>query len=473
MATIGSLFSGIGGLDLGISQALREEGRRVSVSWFCDQDVFARQVMKAHHPKAISYDNLYSIATPYRPQFRGYPKKVSIITAGFPCKNISIARLKSGASIEGIQGNQSGLIIPSMALFRKLKPEWIVLENVSGVIVDSNMRYIVFSLVRMGYSVSWAAVPAGVLDAAHLRDRIFILAKRIRGYATQMPDFPVFSPDIYEEVRQSEGRFWKQTPPGLPRLLPEGTVHSPYVAPFTDQKIRLRCALNALGNAVSPPCAKVVGLTLIRGANRPEYPISGPVAKLSRKTWKSPSPRVGPAMLPLDLIKSDQRWPRAGYVTKGPQGVVGVALPEPGPIWAFEAGRKRNVFRPHRMNSPEERQWLATEGRDPRWPTPVAMLANRKPRDPTSPGFARSCEVYRDSLTDVVQQEEGLGLYSTGEGRTLNPEWVEWLMGFPPGWTWIRPNSNTGCTTPGPTRLGSQPRLAPGENPQLTMFARE
>jgi len=468
MTTIGSMFSGIGGLDLGISMALKEEGHRVKVSWFCDQDVFARQVMSFHHPSAKAYENIYEISTPYRSQFKKYPSKVNIITAGFPCKNISIARLRSGANVEGIKGNQSGLIIPSMLLFRRLKPDFIVLENVRGVLVDANMRYIVLTLARLGYAVSWAAVPAGMLDASHLRDRVFIIAKKVSS-SFQLPDFPVFSADIVNEVKSQIGPIWKKTPEGMSRLLPVGAIPDAYRHPFTEQKVRFRCELNALGNAVAPPSAKVVGLTMLRGPNRPEYPSGGPFVKKSGNSWKSPPESIGVAALNIDAIEPHQSWPRAGYacVVKGEVLVVG--LSEPAPVWGMVDGKKRNKFRPYKMNSAEEDEWLERTGKDPRWPTPVAMLSNKKPRDPSTPGFATSCEVYRDSLSDSVQVEE----FSPGSpARILNPEWVSWMMGFPPGWLDIPPVP-TGCTTPGGRGIGIQPKYSLIENPQTTLFARE
>jgi DNA (cytosine-5)-methyltransferase 1 len=466
--SIGSLFSGIGGLDLGIMEAMEDHDIESRVSWFCDQDVYARQVMKFHHPRAAEYSNLYNIATPYRPQFIRYPTKVDVITAGFPCKNISIARLRSASSVEGIQGNQSGLIIPAMNLFKKLKPKHIVLENVRGVLVDSNMRYIVFTLLNLGYAVSWSAIPAGVLNATHLRDRIFILATRV-GDTSYMPDFPVFSSDIVQEVKDEEGELWKATPEGLNRLIPEGVVSNLYRGTQTQQKVKIRCALNALGNAVAPPCAKVVGLTMLRGPNRPEYPYEARAAKLSGKSWKSPS--EAPAPLLTDGIEKEQSWPRCGYAVKIQGEVLTVALPEAAPLRAMVEGSRKNVYRPYKMYSDEEAAWLERTGKDPRWPTPVAMLSVRPPKNPDDPGFVNYCSTYRDSLADAVQLEEDLGPYATGEGRFLNPAWVEWMMGFPSGWLDI-PNGNTGCTLPGAQRLGIQPKYKLTDNPQLSMFPR-
>ena len=64
------------------------------------------------------------------------------------------------------------------------------------------------------------------------------------------------------------------------------------------------------------------------------------------------------------------------------------------------------------------------------WPTPAA-------RDGTQRGYTPACTTKRQEAGHSVQLPERLSLEERGP---LNPTWVEWLMGFPTGWTDLEPS---------------------------------
>ena len=78
----------------------------------------------------------------------------------------------------------------------------------------------------------------------------------------------------------------------------------------------------------------------------------------------------------------------------------------------------------------KDRPSLDTMARKGLWPTPAA-------RDGTQHGYTPACTTRRQKEGHSVQLPERLSLEERGP---LNPAWVEWLMGFPIGWTDLEPS---------------------------------
>ncbi|BAL01387.1 putative methyltransferase [Oscillibacter valericigenes Sjm18-20] len=163
--TIAGFFAGIGGIEEGF----HKEG--ASSVFFCEKDERARTVLQSHFPGVpIAGDIQDVISIP----------KVDIITAGFPCQDLSQAGLK-----KGIGGTQSGLV---QHLFRIIdsieksaRPEWIVIENVSYMIsLDSGnaIKYLTGELERLGYSWGYRIVDARAFGVPQRRLRLLLVAAR-------------------------------------------------------------------------------------------------------------------------------------------------------------------------------------------------------------------------------------------------------------------------------------------------------
>ena len=91
MIKLGSLFSGIGGIELGFER----EG--FETVWCIERDSYAQQILRKRFPNAIIYDDVTTI------DFTTVPK-VDILTGGFPCQDISNAGKRVG-----ITGSRSSL----------------------------------------------------------------------------------------------------------------------------------------------------------------------------------------------------------------------------------------------------------------------------------------------------------------------------------------------------------------------------
>ena len=114
--TFGSLFAGIGGLDLGFERAGLE------CKWQVEINAYAQKVLAKHWPNVRRHDDV-----------RTWPKRdtehVDVVAGGFPCQDISYAG--KGA---GLQGERSGLFFEAVRVFREVGPRFIVLENVAALL---------------------------------------------------------------------------------------------------------------------------------------------------------------------------------------------------------------------------------------------------------------------------------------------------------------------------------------------------
>ena len=154
---IGSLFSGIGGIELGF------EKQGFKTLWFIENDLYAREIIRKRFPKADIYDDVTQI------DFKTIPK-IDILTGGFPCQDISNAGKRAG-----IEGRRSSLWKYYLEAIRILRPRYALIENVSALL-NRGFDVILADLAEVGYDAEWHCVPASAVGALHRRDRIFILA---------------------------------------------------------------------------------------------------------------------------------------------------------------------------------------------------------------------------------------------------------------------------------------------------------
>ena len=157
---IGSLFSGIGGLDLGLERA----GLGHTV-WQVEVDPACRAVLREHWPEAQRFDDVTRVG-----QGRVELPGCDVLAAGFPCQDLSVAG--RGA---GLGGARSGLFFEVVRLVRDLQPDLLVLENVSGLLVRG-LDVVLGELADGGLDAAWSSLRAADVGAPHLRERIFIVA---------------------------------------------------------------------------------------------------------------------------------------------------------------------------------------------------------------------------------------------------------------------------------------------------------
>src|SRR6185503_10467180 len=114
--TMGSLFAGIGGFDLGFTRA------GFDVSWQVEIDPWCRKVLAKHFPDAERFEDVRTVG-------RHNLRPVDVICGGFPCQDISVAGRKAG-----ITGDRSGLWSEQFRVIRELRPKVALIENVAALV---------------------------------------------------------------------------------------------------------------------------------------------------------------------------------------------------------------------------------------------------------------------------------------------------------------------------------------------------
>ena len=169
--TVGSLFSGAGLMDWGLTLAGFDH------AWFCESDPFCRRVLERRWPGVPIYEDVRSLVA---------PERVDLLAGGFPCQDVSVAGRRTG-----ISGPRSGLWTHFARLIGELRPSYVFVENVPGLLVRG-MGTVLGDLASLGYDAEWDCLPAAAFGAPHLRARIFILAYPDRGLSLG-PDDTVFA----------------------------------------------------------------------------------------------------------------------------------------------------------------------------------------------------------------------------------------------------------------------------------------
>ena len=131
---IGSLFAGIGGLELGLEWA--GLGKTI---WQVENEPFARAVLAHHWPLAERFDDVRAVG-------KANLAPVGLICGGFPCQDVSTAG--KGA---GLAGERSGLWREFARVVGELRPAWVVVENVAGG-ARRWLDAVVLELERLGYA---------------------------------------------------------------------------------------------------------------------------------------------------------------------------------------------------------------------------------------------------------------------------------------------------------------------------------
>ena len=155
---VGSLFSGIGGLELGLERAA------MRLAWQAEYDKQARRVLARHWPNVPRHEDVHDVRD---------SAAVDLICGGFPCQDYSVAGKRGG-----LVGDRGALWWAMHRIAAQYRPTWLVGENVPGLLSSNggaDFRTIVASLVQLGYGVTWATLDSQYFGVAQRRRRLFIV----------------------------------------------------------------------------------------------------------------------------------------------------------------------------------------------------------------------------------------------------------------------------------------------------------
>ena len=290
---LASLFSGIGGFELGFEEA----GFRTVFQ--CEIDDFCRTILKKHWPAVPKTEDIRLLLGADIPL-------ADVWTAGFPCQDVSLARMGPRA---GINGRQSALFFEFARLVGEGRPRVFVLENVSGLLSSHGGRdfgIVLSTLAELGYALEWRVLNSRYFGVSQSRPRIYIVGvdrdrrgpaailfeperrsrhvktgrplgshtlspfKEVLGHPSEKgPVTPAIAYCLYAESARHTGTDWSRNYVSYPsrglvrRLTPreaEGVMAFPEDWTMPDDTRSTSQDLDtpryhALGNAVTPPVA--------------------------------------------------------------------------------------------------------------------------------------------------------------------------------------------------------------------------
>lgn len=155
-----SLFSGIGGLELGLEWAGMTTVGQVEIDPYC------RQVLAKHWPEVPRHDDVNTAPQWWTSQPR---PRVDIVCGGFPCQGHSVAGKQRGTADER-WGWPAYLNV-----IQALSPPLVLIENVPNL-TRTGLLDVLKDLADNGFDAWWFRVSAAAVGAPHLRWRLFVIA---------------------------------------------------------------------------------------------------------------------------------------------------------------------------------------------------------------------------------------------------------------------------------------------------------
>lgn len=196
---VAGLFAGVGGLELGLEQAGLE------TALLCEVWAPAQAVLTNRFPDIPLEPDVQHL--------KALPGDVDVVTAGFPCQDLSQA-----GRTAGIGGEQSGLVSHVFRLLEKHHPRWLVLENVRNMLVldkGKAMLHLVQELEALGYAWAYRLVDSRFTGVPQRRQRVLFVASR-----TEDPRTVLFADDAGEPSEDgfalnAHGFYWTEGLRGL------------------------------------------------------------------------------------------------------------------------------------------------------------------------------------------------------------------------------------------------------------------
>ena len=160
---VGSAFSGIGGFDLGLEQAGME------VVWQIEADAWCNKILARHWPEVMRYGDITTVNP-------SQLERVDLICGGFPCQDLSVAGRR-----KGLAGSRSSLFWEFLRIADALRPRWLLIENVPGLLSSGDREdwpTLLDALASIGYAVDTDICDSQDFGVAQRRRRVFIVCQR-------------------------------------------------------------------------------------------------------------------------------------------------------------------------------------------------------------------------------------------------------------------------------------------------------
>lgn len=160
--TVGSLFAGVGGFDVGFERA------GFTVRWQAEVDGHAQKVLLARFPHARLFTDVRAVTA-------DTAERVDVICGGFPCQDVSVAGKR-----EGLAGARTGLFWEIVRIAGELRPSWMVLENVPGLLTSHSGRdfhTVLSALADCGFRREYRVLDSRYFGVPQRRRRVFLVLR--------------------------------------------------------------------------------------------------------------------------------------------------------------------------------------------------------------------------------------------------------------------------------------------------------
>tara|TARA_R110002020_G_scaffold69890_1_gene181706 strand:- start:928 stop:2280 length:1353 start_codon:yes stop_codon:yes gene_type:complete len=385
MVRVGSLFSGIGALDIAVHSVLGD----ARTSWFVEREGFCQEILSMRFPGIPVHDDVRSVGA-------GNLSPIDVLVGGFPCQDLSVAGNGAGIS----EGTRSGLFFEMWRIAQELQPRFVLFENVP-VITSRGLDIVTETIIQDGWTIEWHCLAASDVGALHRRERWWGIAHR---------EAPLF--DGYERIGQlMDG--W--------RVLQGSLFGAPEIIRKLP-KAGMACRQGLFEREIDP-------------ASFSTYPT--PTAS----DWKGPN-RSGSGSCSSRGLATvvDRMWPTptAHQRQSKERRDRAIELAEAGlPLYTRRIvdGKKVDGGRHFSIADAIVHQNIIKDKM--LWPTPSAIHAQRGNHDEPIEKYEQRClEYYEGNYSGKPGKSLGVAVrMETVDNGRLNPDWVELLMGLPDGWT--------------------------------------
>lgn len=243
------LFSGIGGMSLGL------EAAGFHTILFVEKDLYCHQVLRKWWPDVPIHDDVFTLER---------PPAADLVCGGAPCQPVSqVGKLRS-------ETDERWLWPDMFRIVQLVRPRWVLFENVGGI-KDRGLDRILLDLNTLHYDTTAIAMGAKDVGAPQVRRRIFVLAyadrPRLQRHAGRVDTTASKRrQEAYRSIAQSSIRGW----PARRFHAQESWESSHLVLPSQSELDRRTHGIpnwmdriRVLGNSVVPQCIEALGRSIM------------------------------------------------------------------------------------------------------------------------------------------------------------------------------------------------------------------
>jgi len=389
------LFNGIGGFRI----ALDRQGIEIENEYHSDIEKYVLDVYKKRFPDSIPLGDITKVD---ETKF----ENIDIITGGFPCQDISVAGNQKGLGENG-EKTRSGLFFEITRLAEATQPKLMILENVRNLLSGGDtkgqwMRIILKELNRIGYDCEWEIISAADIGALHKRERIWFVC--FKSGTTESKRGVVFNTKLDHNIGQYDGDWYVG-----------GNDLDDFMT-FDDNDDDDKILVSDFPKAGS----------MCGGQLYSRLPMIEPKVKTETKDdyWLSPTVVQ---IEPTDDRREKRTKYRKSIGRKDSPGCLAeqVAVPTMCPTPTTAVQMDPGEFDIDNVGDPKKDKDKVVD--DGRFPTPRANDAQHSKFGQPSFDYRKDKRYMAEVVMDGVPVERQKG--------SLNPDWVEFLMGYDLDWT--------------------------------------